>query len=274
MAQGRALPLQAALVASGASGGSLRSYASVGTSSTTASAGAPKVVVFGGRGFVGSNICKEAASHGLSVLGVSRGGTPPICRDSWVDSVSWVRGNALEPQSFVEHLEGASAVISCVGGFGSQQEQLRTNGAANVSLIEAARAAGVPRFVFISAAPFNIPGIEMLLGGYIRGKAAAEEALRTHFPTSGVALRPGVIYGDRDVSTNVTLPLGLFFKPYSQLVEKVPNAKSLSELPLVGAALVPPVSVTTVARAAVRAATDPSVPAGVIDVWALADEDH
>ena len=38
---------------------------------------------------------------------------------------------------------------------------------------------------------------DMLIGGYIQGKAQAEEALRIAYPEGGVALRPSVIYGDR-----------------------------------------------------------------------------
>jgi uncharacterized protein YbjT (DUF2867 family) len=45
--------------------------------------------------------------------------------------------------------------------------------------------------------------------------------------------------------------------------------RQLAGLPLLGAAVVPPIDVRVVARAAVRAATDPSVPAGIIDVWDL-----
>lgn len=37
----------------------------------------------------------------------------------------------------------------------------------------------------------------MIIGGYINGKAQAEEALRLNYPEGGVALRPSVIYGDR-----------------------------------------------------------------------------
>lgn len=51
------------------------------------------------------------------------------------------------------------------------------------------------------------------------------------------------------------------------LLDKVPAAKQLAGLPLVGAAFTPPISVQAVARAAVRAATDPSVPAGAMEVW-------
>ncbi|EFJ48658.1 hypothetical protein VOLCADRAFT_60325, partial [Volvox carteri f. nagariensis] len=234
-----------------------------------------KLLVFGGRGFVGSNVCKEAVGTGLSVLGVSRSGTPPLVREPWVDAVEWVRGNALEPQTFARHLEGADAVVSCIGGFGTNEEMLKVNGAANVSLIEAARAAGVKRFVFISAHIPNIPLIDAVLGGYIRGKQAAEESLRIQFPSTGVVLRPGVIYGDRVVSSNLTVPLGLAFRPLEMMIERlgVKQAKQLSGVPLVGAAFVPPVNVETVARVAVRAATDPSVPPGVIDVWELAGKE-
>lgn len=46
-------------------------------------------------------------------------------------------------------------------------------------------------------------------------------------------------------------------------------AKSLANMPLAGAAFVPPTSVVGVAKAAVAAATDPAVPAGIMDVWQL-----
>ncbi|GFR40590.1 hypothetical protein Agub_g1170 [Astrephomene gubernaculifera] len=250
--------------------------ASSATSSAAqgAPSGPPKLVVLGGRGFVGSHVCQEAVSAGLSVVGMSRGGTPPLVQESWVDSVEWVRGNALEPQTLAPYLQGAHAVISCIGGFGTNQQMLKINGAANVSAIEAAKAAGVPRFVYISATIPNIPGIETLLEGYVRGKQTAEQALRTHFPSTGVALRPGVIYGDRVISASLTVPLGLAFQPLEMLLGKLgaDKAQQLSGLPLLGAAFVPPVSVQAVARAAVQAAMGANVPGGVIDVWELASK--
>jgi nucleoside-diphosphate-sugar epimerase len=109
---------------------------------------------------------------------------------------------------------------------------------------------------------------EYVLGGYVRGKQAAEEALRRHFPTGGVAIRPSVIYGSRVVSNNLTLPLHFIFQPLESLLSNLP-AQRLSQVPVLGAVMTPPVSVQAVARAAVRAATDPSVPAGIIDVWGL-----
>lgn len=50
----------------------------------------------------------------------------------------------------------------------------------------------------------------------------------------------------------------------------IPNIKQLTQLPVVGAALLPPISVDAVAKAAVAAAMDPSVPGGPMDVWTIA----
>ena len=63
-----------------------------GSSGSTPS---PKVVVFGGRGFVGSYVCQEALRSGLRVVGISRSGTPPASGAAWTRDVEWVRGNAL-----------------------------------------------------------------------------------------------------------------------------------------------------------------------------------
>lgn len=47
------------------------------------------------------------------------------------------------------------------------------------------------------------------------------------------------------------------------------NARSASQIPLIGSLLVPPLKVTSVAKAAVRAATDNAVPPGILDVWGI-----
>ena len=72
------------------------------------------------------------------------------------------------------------------------------NGTANVLAIETAKDAGVPR-LGISATIPKLPSLGMLVGGYINGKALAEEAVRKHYPETGGFLRPSIIYGDRQV---------------------------------------------------------------------------
>lgn len=47
------------------------------------------------------------------------------------------------------------------------------------------------------------------------------------------------------------------------------HAKPLTQVPLVGPLLTPPVNVTAVARVSVRAATDPVFPPGVVDVYGI-----
>lgn len=50
--------------------------------------------------------------------------------------------------------------------------------------------------------------------------------------------------------------------------------QTLSSVPIAGAAFVPPISVQAVAKAAVAAATDPSVPGGIMDIWQLQEYEN
>ncbi len=61
------------------------------------------------------------------------------------------------------HPAGAAAVISCIGGFGTEEQMRRINGTANVTLIAAAKAAGVPRFTLVSAHLPQLPGFDVLM---------------------------------------------------------------------------------------------------------------
>lgn len=66
----------------------------------------------------------------------------------------------------------------------------------------------------------------------------------------------------------MNIPLSFVGNPMQRMLEALPN-KSLAAVPLAGALFVPPISAETLARAAVTAATDPSVPAGAMDRWAM-----
>ncbi|XP_062163121.1 uncharacterized protein At1g32220, chloroplastic [Alnus glutinosa] len=218
-----------------------------------------KLLVLGGNGFVGSHVCREALDRGLSVASLSRSGRSSI-HDSWANKVTWHQGNLLLPDSWREALSGVTAVISCVGGFGSNSYMYKINGTANINAIRAAAEEGVKRFVYISAADFGL--VNYLLQGYYEGKRAAETELLTKFPYGGVILRPGFIYGTRSVGS-MKIPLGVIGSPMEMVLKR---AKPLNQLPLVGPLFTPPVSVTAVAKVAVRAAADPVFPPGIIDV--------
>jgi hypothetical protein len=108
-----------------------------------ASAAKKKLVVCGGNGFLGkqhpqqppastqitantpssgSRICKAAAHRGWAVTSISRSGTPHWSSVSssanppdWSTSVSWQKGDVLDPASYTQHLDGADAVIHSMG---------------------------------------------------------------------------------------------------------------------------------------------------------------
>ncbi|KAF2313055.1 hypothetical protein GH714_008932 [Hevea brasiliensis] len=221
-----------------------------------------KLLVLGGNGFVGSHICREALDRGLSVASLSRSGRSSI-RDSWANAITWHQGDLFSPDSWKEALNGVSAIISCVGGFGSNSHMYKINGTANINAIRAASEQGVKRFVYISAADFGLANY--LLQGYYDGKRAAETELLTKFPYGGVILRPGFIYGTRSLGS-IKLPLGMIGSPMEMVLQ---HAKPLKQLPLVGPLFTPPVNVSAVAKVAVRAASDPVFPPGIIDVYGI-----
>ncbi|XP_057521653.1 uncharacterized protein At1g32220, chloroplastic isoform X2 [Amaranthus tricolor] len=218
-----------------------------------------KLLVFGGNGFVGSHVCKEALERGLSVSSISRSGRSSI-NEPWADRVSWHQGNLFSPETIKDVLDGVTSVISCVGGFGSNSYMYKINGTTNMNAIRAAAEKGVKRFVYISAADFGV--VNYLLQGYYEGKRAAETELLTKFPYGGVILRPGFIYGTRQVGS-MKLPLGVIGTPLETVLQ---YTKPLTKIPLIGPLLTPPVDVDDVAKVAVRAATDPVFPPGIVDV--------
>ncbi|KAF2183528.1 NAD(P)-binding protein [Zopfia rhizophila CBS 207.26] len=87
-----------------------------------AQAAKKKLVVCGGNGFLGSRICKAAAHRGWQVTSISRSGNPNWASitsspspPSWSRSVSWQKGDILNPSTYISHLENADAVIHSMG---------------------------------------------------------------------------------------------------------------------------------------------------------------
>merc|ERR1719424_2295117 len=201
-----------------------------------------RLVVFGGTGFVGTRVVKAALAAGLRVTAVSRSGKPSR-EDAELAGAEFVAADVLQGGERMERtLEGADAVISCVGAFGSQQFMRRTNGDANVLIAESARAAGVGRMAYISVQPFR--PVEALLRGYFEGKREAEAAVNAHFGASGAILRPGVIFGSGRVPSLLGTPVGA-------LLETAPLRHLALSLGPLGELLTPWLRVEDVALAAV-----------------------
>ncbi|CAH9074111.1 unnamed protein product [Cuscuta epithymum] len=213
-----------------------------------------RIVVLGGSGFVGSAICKAAVSKGVEVISLSRSGRPSYA-DSWLDQVTWISGDIFNA-NWDDFLGGATAVVSALGGFGSEEQMLRINGEANVVAVRAAKDYGVPKFILISVHDYNIPSF-LKTSGYFTGKKKAEAEILSKYPNSGVVLRPGFIYGKRRVANGFEIPLDLIGEPMERFLSMVEEyTRPLSSIPTSDLLLAPPISVDDVASAAVNAVTD------------------
>lgn len=208
-----------------------------------------KILVTGGTGFIGGEICRQAVEAGHEVVALARGGRP-AGSEAWRDRVRWARGDVREVAGWWEELRGCGAVVHCVGiireapARGVTYE--RINGDAVIAVATAAADAGVGAFVFLSAS--DKP--PLLRDAYLTAKRRAEATI-ARLPLRGVSLRPGFVYG------RARLP-------------SLPAAALLGvarHLPVVGqrARGSRPLPVETVARAALAAATRDDL-RGVVDV--------
>jgi uncharacterized protein YbjT (DUF2867 family) len=153
-----------------------------------------KVLVTGGSGFVGREIVRQLRAAGHTPRVLSRGVQTPEHR------VEWVHGSVLEPGGLRAACMGCDVVIHLVGiisEYGEQTyERVHTEGTRN--LLTAAREAGVPRWIQMSALGSR-PGA---VARYHRSKWEAEVSVRA----SGLdwtVFRPSVIYGPGDGFVNL-----------------------------------------------------------------------
>ncbi len=211
-----------------------------------------KILVTGGNGFIGREVCRRAVEAGHEVVGLARRGRPSGAAE-WMEGVRWVAADVLEPDAWRAHLDGCGAVIHCVGIIAENRKRgatfERINGDSAITAADEAERAGTGAFVFISASALP-PGVGR---GYIDAKRRAEEHIQRLTPRA-VFLRPGFVYGTGRLPS----------LPAAALIHLA------GYLPAVGAAARAsrPLPVETVARAAVRAATDAAI-RGVQNVDAI-----
>lgn len=75
-----------------------------------------KVVVFGGTGYVGSQVCERLAKKGYQVTGVSRRGqNPRPGKSENLDKVNWVQGDATDKKAVEKLVAQNDAVVHAVG---------------------------------------------------------------------------------------------------------------------------------------------------------------
>ena len=108
------------------------------------------VALVGGTGNLGGLTLRALLARGKSVRAIVRPGSDisQLPRDH----VEVVRGDMLDPSSLAPAMEGVSALVTTAIGYSRRREgdSLRTDTEGNRNLVDAARKAGVPRFVFLS----------------------------------------------------------------------------------------------------------------------------
>ncbi len=209
-----------------------------------------QVLVTGGTGFVGRAVLAALAETPHRARILVRHPDSPRARDlagRW--RVEIAAGDVLDPASLRAAMSGCEAVIHLVGIISevgrNTFENAHTRATQNV--VEAARTTGVTRLVHMSALGTR-PGA---VSRYHQTKWAAEEAVRA----SGLAwtiFRPSLIYGPGDQFTTL----------FARLARWSPVLPVMGP----GRARLQPVAVEAVARAFVRALTEPAAVGRTFDL--------
>lgn len=198
----------------------------------------PLVTVFGGSGFVGSQIVRALTVRGYRVRVAVRRPVVAhhVARLGEVGQVELVQANLRDEDSVRRALAGASAAVNATGVLYSAGRQsfanLHVEGPARLARVAAEM--GLGGLVHLSAI-----GSDAQSGSaYGRSKAEGEAAIRAVFPEA-VILRPSIIFGPGDG----------FFNRFAAMALMSPA------LPLIGGGetRLQPVYVHDVAEAAARA---------------------
>jgi NADH dehydrogenase len=197
------------------------------------------VTIFGGSGFVGTQVVQLMARQGYRIrVAVRRpdlaGHVKPL---GTVGQIQPIQANLRNPASVQRAVEGADIVINLVGilaeGGRQRFRAVHTMGAKNVA--EAAKAAGAEALVHMSALGADVDSPSMSQ----QSKAMGEEEVLKHFPKA-VIVRPSIIFGQGDG----------FFNLFGALARMFPVLPVIS-----GKTKFQPIFVGDVAQAIVKAAT-------------------
>lgn len=165
-----------------------------------------RILVAGGTGFIGTNLCAELAERGHEVTALSRS---PDDSDL-PDGVGSALGDVSAYDSIVETVANQDAVVNLVSlsplyqpPEGKTHEDVHVGGTEN--LVRAAEAGGVDRFLQMSALGADPNGDT----AYIRAKGEAEGVVRDS-SLAWTIVRPSVVFGDGgeflDFTKAVTTP--------------------------------------------------------------------
>ena len=150
------------------------------------------LAVTGGTGFVGSHLLRLAVAEGYDLRALTRGWKPPE------EAIIWVDGALDRPETLAKLVTGADAIVHVAGAINAPDRAgfEAVNVAGTAAMIDAARKAGVRRFVHVSSLAAREPD----LSDYGWSKARSERLVAA----SGLdwtIVRPPAVYGPGDRET-------------------------------------------------------------------------
>ncbi len=159
------------------------------------------ILITGAAGYVGSNLVRLLVAQGKPVRALVHSPDKAAVRLADVrDRIEIVRGDVTRPETLGPALEGANAVVHLVAVAIERQrgDYARINTQGTINLVDAAKAAGVRRFINMSqnGADSRLPY------RFLASKGRAQD----YVAASGLdwtALRPSVIWGPQDEFANV-----------------------------------------------------------------------
>ena len=156
--------------------------------------------VFGGTGFVGTQVVRELVARGYAVKVATR--VPErayfLKPCGAVGQVVPFQCDYAKEGEITKAVQGADVVVNCIGilfekgGQGFQKAHVDIP----VRIAKACQAVGVKRLVHISAI-----GVEQGTSKYAKSKLEGEQAVLSNYPAASI-LRPSVIFGENDDSFN------------------------------------------------------------------------
>lgn len=253
------------------------------------------IVVVGGTGFLGKQICLAGLNSGYKVTSISRSGVPDLDDNvlplSTLSQIKWVKGDVFDPSTYSTEFQNASAVIHSMGTiFNDPNYKKSLNPQSSVcdlarklpSLVSGALKGPNPLekstfdrlnkdSALVLAKEFSKVSKERRLPfvyisahdwnplvdpRYISSKREAEQALGNISNLRSIFLRPGLMFDKKSDISHPRNLLGAGLDLGRTVCSKLPK----------------PLSTETVASAAIEAIEDDTIE-GIVSLEALSDYD-